>query len=153
MINGLDLFSGYGGLTLALAPWVKPILYCEIDRYAQGILLSRMSDGSLPKAPIFTDVRKLTRNSLCDALSFYEEDELMAGRLRKMTAEQVGTAVGEYEAGSSLGDLAHIYGVSRQSMWDLLRRRTTLRPQQRFGEENHFYRGGKRSKQGGRFKV
>lgn len=145
MINGLDLFSGYGGLTLALSPWVKPILYCEIDRYAQGILLSRMSEGNLPKAPIFTDIRKLTRDSLHDALSYHEEDELMTGRLRKMTAEQIGAALREYEAGSSLGDLAHIYGVSRQTMWSLLKHRTILRPQQRFGEENHFYRGGKRA--------
>lgn len=56
---GLDLFSGIGGLTLALGDYVRPVAYCENDRYAQGVLLSRMSDGSLPRAPIWDDVRTL----------------------------------------------------------------------------------------------
>ncbi|HYX35749.1 MAG TPA: DNA cytosine methyltransferase [Oligoflexus sp.] len=59
MLNALDLFSGYGGLSLALAPWAKPVAYCEIERYPQSILLSRMEDGSLPRAPLWDDVRTL----------------------------------------------------------------------------------------------
>lgn len=59
MLNGLDLFSGIGGLTLALAPWVRPIAYCEVDRYCQAVLLSRMRDGSIPRAPIWDDVTTL----------------------------------------------------------------------------------------------
>jgi len=58
-MNGLDLFSGIGGLTSALLPWVRPIAYCENDRYAQAVLLSRMADCSLPAAPIWHDVRTL----------------------------------------------------------------------------------------------
>lgn len=56
MLNGLDLFSGIGGITLALQEWVRPCVYCECDRYAQGVLLSRMADGTLPRAPIWDDV-------------------------------------------------------------------------------------------------
>lgn len=56
MLNGLDLFSGIGGLTLALREWVNPIAYCEIDRYCQGVLLSRMHNGQLPRAPIWEDI-------------------------------------------------------------------------------------------------
>ena len=59
MIHGLDLFSGYGGLSLALKDWVIPKAYCEIDRYAQAILLSRMSEGELPIAPIWDDIATL----------------------------------------------------------------------------------------------
>lgn len=59
MLNGLDLFSGIGGLTLALAPWVRPFAYCEADPYCQAVLLSRMADGCLPPAPIWDDVRTL----------------------------------------------------------------------------------------------
>jgi len=59
MLNGLDLFSGIGGLSLALSPWVRPIAYCENDRYAQAVLLSRMYDGQLPSAPIWDDVTTL----------------------------------------------------------------------------------------------
>jgi len=64
MINGLDLFSGIGGITLALAPWVRPLAYCENDRYAQSVLLSRISQGHLPNAPIWDDVRTLTKRHI-----------------------------------------------------------------------------------------
>lgn len=59
MLNGLDLFSGIGGLSLALAPWIRPLAYCENDRYAQCVLLSRMARTSLPCAPIWDDIRTL----------------------------------------------------------------------------------------------
>lgn len=68
----------------------------------------------------------------------------MAGKLRKLTEEQALEAVILYDAGDSLGQVAARYGVSRQGMWDLLRRRTTMRPRLRFGAANHFYRGGVR---------
>jgi len=60
MLNGLDLFSGIGGITIALAPWVKPLAYCENDRYAASVLLSRMRDGFIPQSPIWDDVRTLS---------------------------------------------------------------------------------------------
>ncbi len=63
-LNGLDLFSGIGGITLGLSEYVRPIAYCEIDRYAQGVLLSRMSDGQLPRAPIWEDVSTLRGDML-----------------------------------------------------------------------------------------
>lgn len=59
MLNGLDLFSGIGGLTVGLAEWVQPVAYCENDRYAQGVLLSRMWHEEIPIAPIWDDVRTL----------------------------------------------------------------------------------------------
>jgi len=52
---GLDLFSGIGGITLALKGYVRPVAYCENDRYCQAVLLSRMADGSIPIAPIWDD--------------------------------------------------------------------------------------------------
>lgn len=58
-MNGLDLFSGIGGISLALKPWVRTVAYCERDRYAQGVLLSRMRDGLLERAPIWDDVSTL----------------------------------------------------------------------------------------------
>ena len=44
---------------MALRPWVRPIAYCEIDTYCQGVLLSRMSGRELPVAPIWDDVQTL----------------------------------------------------------------------------------------------
>lgn len=64
MLNGLDLFSGIGGGAYALAPWVKPVAYCENDEYAQGVLLERQCQGEIPVAPIWDDIRTLTSEHL-----------------------------------------------------------------------------------------
>jgi DNA (cytosine-5)-methyltransferase 1 len=59
VINGLDLFSGIGGLSIALKEFVRPMLYCEIDSYCQGVLLSRMQSRELPKAAIWDDIQTI----------------------------------------------------------------------------------------------
>jgi DNA (cytosine-5)-methyltransferase 1 len=64
VINGLDLFSGIGGLSLALQDWVRPIAYCEQDRYCQALLLSKMQRGELPVAGVWDDVRTLNTEEL-----------------------------------------------------------------------------------------
>lgn len=63
-LSGLDLFTGIGGITLALSPWVKPVAYCENDPYAQSVLLTRMHNQHLPYAPIWDDVRTLSGSEL-----------------------------------------------------------------------------------------
>jgi DNA (cytosine-5)-methyltransferase 1 len=60
LLNGLDLFSGIGGISYALGDYVRPIAYCEIDRYCQGVLLSRMANSSIVVAPIWDDIRSLS---------------------------------------------------------------------------------------------
>ncbi len=64
MLNGLDLFSGIGGITKALEGYVKPVAYCEIDPYPRAVLLSRMGTGELPIAPIWDDVTTLRGENL-----------------------------------------------------------------------------------------
>lgn len=44
---------------MALAPWVTPIAYCEVDAFAQRALLSGMLRNNWPAAPIWDDVRTL----------------------------------------------------------------------------------------------
>lgn len=44
---------------MALSEYVRPIAYCEINTYCQAVLLSRMANGSIPKAPIWDDVQTL----------------------------------------------------------------------------------------------
>lgn len=97
MLNGLDLFSGIGGLTLALSDWVRPVAYCEIDRYAQAVLLSRMQEGKIPLAPIFDDVRMLSaknfdRRISIDIISagFPCQDLSTAGRKAGIKGERSG---------------------------------------------------------------
>lgn len=49
---------------MALEPWVRPVAYCENDRYAQSVLLSRMLENSIPVAPIWDNVRTLSKSEI-----------------------------------------------------------------------------------------
>ena len=64
LLNGLSLFTGIGGIDVALSEYIQPIAYCEIDPYCQSVLLQRMQEGNLPKAPIWDDVCTLPFNEL-----------------------------------------------------------------------------------------
>ena len=66
MLNGLDLFSGIGGITKALENYIRPIAYCERDLYCISVLLERMRSEEIPFAPICTDVRELRGSYLGD---------------------------------------------------------------------------------------
>ena len=120
-----SLFSGIGGLELGLEQaGLGPVLWqCEIDPFCREVLAKHW-----PDAERFDDITLMV--------------ESMAGKLKKLTTEQAAEAVALYEAGQSLGQIAPQFGVSRQSMHDLLKRRTTMRPQKRYGADNHFHRGG-----------
>jgi DNA (cytosine-5)-methyltransferase 1 len=57
MLHGLDLFSGIGGISYALSKYITPIAYCEINKYCQKVLFSRMLSGTIPKANIWDDIK------------------------------------------------------------------------------------------------
>jgi DNA (cytosine-5)-methyltransferase 1 len=65
-MNGLDLFSGIGGISYALRQYVKPIAYCEKDLFCRGVLLSRIAEGDLGNAPIWDDIRTLDAREFCN---------------------------------------------------------------------------------------
>ena len=134
-----SLFSGIGGLELGIErAGVGSVAWqCEIDPYARAVLAKHW-----PDAIRFEDVTKMTDMGYLDSVvkTFY--DGPMSGKLRKLTPEQAAESVAMYERGLALGPIAKYFGVSRQAMWDLIRRRTTMRPQKRDGDENHFHRGG-----------
>lgn len=94
MLSGLDIFSGIGGITRALAEYVRPIAYCEIDRYARGVLLSRMSDGRLPVAPIWDDITTLQGSMLPEIDIIYGgfpcQDISVAGNGKGLEGERSG---------------------------------------------------------------
>jgi len=51
-----------------------------------------------------------------------------------------------YEDGASLADIGKAFGRSRQAIHDIFKTRNwQLRPQQRLGSDNTFYRGGNRA--------
>lgn len=96
MLNGLDLFSGIGGVSLALDGIVRTVAYCEKDRYAQSVLLSRMAEGKLPLAPIWDDVTTLTDMELCPLVvdiitgGFPCQDVSVAGKRKGLAGERSG---------------------------------------------------------------
>lgn len=94
MIYGLDLFSGIGGLSVALSDWVRPVAYCENDRYAQSVLLSRMLDRTIARAPIWDDVRTLLSRHLPEIDIIYGgfpcQDISVAGNGKGLAGERSG---------------------------------------------------------------
>lgn len=93
MLLSLDLFSGYGGISLGLSEYVRPIGYCEIEKYPRAILASRISEGLLPFAPIFPDIRKL-RGEIGSAdiitAGFPCQDISIAGNGKGLAGERSG---------------------------------------------------------------
>lgn len=94
MLNGLDLFSGIGGLTVALSDYVVPVAYCEQDPYCQAVLVSRMHSGNLPIAPIWDDVRTLRGSQLAGIDIIYGgfpcQDISVAGNGKGLEGERSG---------------------------------------------------------------
>lgn len=59
-IHVLSLFSGVGGLDLALRialPQSRVVCYVEGEVYAAAVLAARMAEGAMDDAPIWSDVR------------------------------------------------------------------------------------------------
>lgn len=91
VLRSLDLFTGYGGLTLALEEWCKPIAYVEIEEYPQRIVAERMADGTLPRAPLLADVENVRGEpGVCDIIvgGFPCQDISSAGRGAGLAGER-----------------------------------------------------------------
>jgi transposase-like protein len=146
-----SLFSGgLGGLELGLeaAGLGHTAWQCEIDPEARRNL-RRHWPGVLQ----FEDVRDIHSGAYLDSAvaewfppasgsEYTDEERTVAGILKKLTKEQANECVRMYDAGLGCGPIAEYFGVSRSAMYVMLRRRTTMRSNLRFGAENHFHRGG-----------
>jgi DNA (cytosine-5)-methyltransferase 1 len=92
-LNGLDLFTGIGGMSVALREWVRPIAYCEIDIFCQGILFSRMADKSIFNSPVWDDITTLQGSDfigVCDIIygGFPCQDISIAGHGKGLGGER-----------------------------------------------------------------
>lgn len=59
-MKAIDLFSGIGGMSVALHPLgFTPVMYCDIEPASRITLTALMKNGKLPTAPIHDDIRTL----------------------------------------------------------------------------------------------
>ncbi|RTL04083.1 DNA (cytosine-5-)-methyltransferase [Candidatus Dependentiae bacterium] len=93
-MRALSLFTGYGGIDLALKDYITQTLaYVEIEEYAQKIIAYRMADGSLQRAPIFADVKNVRGElGICDIIfgGFPCQDISVAGTGKGLEGERSG---------------------------------------------------------------
>jgi len=114
-----SLFAGIGGFDLGLErAGMRTVFQVEIDRRCGELL-----NAHWPEVPLHIDIKEVIVKPW------------------RLTEEQKRSAVVMYEAGLSCAQVGDYFGVSRQSAWDVLRRRTTMRPRERHGSDNHFWRG------------
>lgn len=65
-LRSLDLFSGVGGLTLALKGIAEPLLYCDVSKESHTVITNAIAAGRLPAAPIVDCVTKVNADLLAD---------------------------------------------------------------------------------------
>lgn len=152
--TGISLFSGIAGIDLAFSVAGFEITdQVEINAFCRKVL-AKHAPEFWPSAKVHEDVRDCHGAAYLDSLVRtwylpsdgveYNQTEIeMAGKLKKLTPAQAEECVRLYDSGLACGPIAQYFGVSRNAMYDLLKRRTVMRSNLRYGEDNHFYRGGK----------
>ena len=93
-MTGLSLFTGYGGIDLALREYITEVVaYVEIEEYAQKIIAYRMAEGSLQRAPVLADVKNV-RGQFGDCNIIYGgfpcQDISVAGARKGLDGERSG---------------------------------------------------------------
>jgi DNA (cytosine-5)-methyltransferase 1 len=105
-LNALDVCTGYAGISTALRKYSRPVLYCEIEAYAQGMLISRMVDGDVSFAPIWSDLRTLDGRPLRGLV------DLIAGGTPCQGFSEAGVGRGMEDERSGL--IKHVFRLTKE---------------------------------------
>jgi hypothetical protein len=109
LLRSIDIFSGIGGLTLALEGIVKPVVYCDISPACRTVLAKHMRDGTMPRAPIHDDVRTLNGKA-------YGPVDIVVGGFPCVGFSHLGKQEGFREAQSSMFfEMVRIVGEAKPS--------------------------------------
>ena len=144
----IDLFSGIGGFALA-CQWVwgneyGNVGHSEVEPYACKVYHQHFESECLG------DITKIEWEDRLDILANLSYINLKDKQLSEidMAGKQKNyqEAVRLYESGLSIQDVADYFGITRQGMWYILKRRgVKFRDNKRYGGENHFYRGNSKA--------
>lgn len=125
-----SLFAGVGGFDLAAESAGMTIAFqSENDPHSSRVLNHHYPNLNLG------DIHDIQ-------LARYSEKS----RPRSLTDQDKEDAVRFYDSGESIQFVADRFAVTRQAMHDILKRRTTMRDNKKYGEDNHFHRGTKARK-------
>jgi predicted HTH domain antitoxin/DNA-directed RNA polymerase subunit M/transcription elongation factor TFIIS len=134
-----SLFTGIGGIDFGFErAGMECAWQVEKDDYCTKVL-----EKHWPDVPKHDDIKTFTVDTSVNLL--YNQSTDLEKELIDMTARKTkyDVSVDMYEKGLSIQDIAEYYGISRQAMWMILKRRgCEFRPNTRSGVDNHFYRGG-----------
>ena len=142
-MKALDLFSGIGGFALAgRMVWgmdYDVLSFVEFDAACQTLLSVRF-----PGVPVLGDINNVIVDIDANLLYITEKGDVTMANKRN---PKYDCAAELYGKGLSIADCADYYGITRQAMHKILQRRgVEFRDNRKYGEDNHFYRGGKTAK-------
>lgn len=135
-----SLFTGIGGIDLAFQNAGFDIAWqVEIDDYCQKVL-----EKNFPDTVKFRDIYDLDKETVDNAVSlYYNSKNALQEDVMSRKRKDYSQAVKMYNDGLSIGEVATFYSITRQSMWKILQRRDVqFRDNKKYGQDNHFYRGG-----------
>ncbi len=144
----ISLCSGYEGIGIGLRRAglnLRTLCYVEREAFAAANLVSKIKNGWLDDAPIWSDIATFPDPEALESLMI-DKDVSLCYYPSNMSCKpnpKYDCTVEMYDKGLSIADIADYFGMSRQSMHMILTRRgCKFRDNKKFGEENHFYRGG-----------
>lgn len=137
-LHSISFCSGVGGLDLGVelateflfgVP-AKPILYVEREAYAASVLVSRMADGQLADAPIWSDLTRMQRGAVS---AFLAQADLWFGGIPCQPWSLAGNREGTQDerdlwphlrelVGKHLPSAIFLENVSGFAVWDGLGR-------------------------------
>lgn len=141
-VTTLDLFSGIGGITLALSGLAHPVAYCDVDLASRAVLTRRMETGDLPRAPICTNVETLNTAWLRGAGVSNVGPDIIMGGFPCVGFSQLGLRKAFSDKGSGLFShivrladelrtaalfLENVPGVLKMGMHDVVHELSVLR--------------------------
>ena len=100
----LDLFSGVGGMSIALEPYCRTVAFCDIDNNCRSIISQRAKEGRMEDAPIFGDIQSISNESLAAAGVLTDEITCITAGFPCQDISSAGRQMG-------------VLGNTRSSLW------------------------------------